>query len=158
MRWYTLDKLPPLDEEGLGDSVPVLATLDGKTVATLAIYDHSIKKWFAMAGGEHRIMDAPLKWAYPEVEEHHHCRICSKSYLTQAEATRCFLEHDENTILRYVAYEIFAAKHFAKGKSEPDVIDHEIWQLIEQLNEKFDFAEVDEHGGVWNKSIRGKKL
>lgn len=60
--------------------------------------------------------------------------------------------------MRYIAFEIFAAKHFAKDKSEPDVIDSEVWQLIEQINEKFGFAEVDECGGVWNKSLRGKKL
>lgn len=93
-----------------------------------------------------------------KLNEHHHCSICSASYPTLDEAKHCFLEHDENTVLRYIAFEIFAAKHFAKDKSEPGVIDHEIWRLIERLNEKYDFAEVDENGAVWNKSIRGKKL
>lgn len=94
----------------------------------------------------------------PELNEHYHCSICSASYPTLGEAKHCFLEHDENTILRYIAFTIFTAKHFAEDKSVPDVIDHEVWRFIEQLNEKFDFAEVDERGGVWNKCIRGKKL
>lgn len=91
------------------------------------------------------------------MEEHYHCPLCSASYPTREEAVNCFLCHTENEILRYIAFEIFSSKHFAKNKKKPKPVDYTVWTLIEQLNEKFNFAEVDD-GAVWNKSIRGKKL
>ena len=91
------------------------------------------------------------------MNEHYHCPLCSVPYATREEATNCLLQHSEGEILRYIAFEIFASKHFSKNKEKPQPVDYTIWSLIEQLNEKFDFAEVD-NGMVWNKSIRGKKL
>lgn len=68
LRWYNATELPPLNEEGLGDSEVVLATFDGETIAKLAIYDYEIEQWFALADGEYRIMDEPLMWAKAIVE------------------------------------------------------------------------------------------
>lgn len=69
MKWYSSKELPPKDEDSVDDSVAVLVTFDGKKISTLAVYDYKIKRWFALAGGDYRIMDKPLKWAYPDVIE-----------------------------------------------------------------------------------------
>lgn len=94
-----------------------------------------------------------------EYLEHHHCYLCGESYPTKKEADKCFWEHSELEILRYVAYELVASRHFAE-KNKSRLCDDEMLftsKFLKQLNEKFNVAEVDEDG-VWSLAIKGKRV
>lgn len=94
------------------------------------------------------------------LSEHYHCNLCGNTFATQAEANKCFWEHTEEEILRWVAYELVCARHFAPASHDGaylrDVaLSH---SFIDELNRRFKVADIDEYGAVWSLAIRGKRL
>ena len=87
--------------------------------------------------------------------EHYHCSLCGQSHPTREAAHACLMSHDEVEILRYIAYEIYCEKHFSPRKKRPTKIPWEVWNIIDEVNEKFEFAKED--GGIWNTVIKGTK-
>lgn len=89
--------------------------------------------------------------------EHYHCSLCGQSYPTREAAHECLVTHTELEILRYIAYEIYCEKSFSRRKKRPVKIPWAVWDIIDEINNKFEFAETEDDGSIWNKVIKGTK-
>ena len=92
--------------------------------------------------------------------EHYHCSICGEGYPSREEAGKCFWDHTELEILRWIAFELVSNCHFAEvGKNPPRRVGVSFsTEFIKKLNEKFRIAEVDEHGLLWSLVIKEKRV
>ena len=92
--------------------------------------------------------------------EHYHCAICGEPYPTLEGTYKCFWEHAELEILRWVAFELVAAHHFAGNNGETLCKDAMTFsaEFVKELNERYQVAEIDENGWVWSLAIKGKRL
>lgn len=68
--------------------------------------------------------------------EHYHCAICGERYPTREGANKCFWEHTELEVLRWIAFEIVAAHHFAGNGGGPLCKDGMVFsaEFVKELN------------------------
>lgn len=92
--------------------------------------------------------------------EHYHCSICGEGYPSREEAGKCFWDHTELEILRWVAFELVSCCHFAEdGENLPRRVEVSFsTRFVKKLNEKFRIAEIDENGLVWSRVMKGKRV
>lgn len=92
--------------------------------------------------------------------EHYHCTLCGERYATVEGADKCFWDHTELEILRWIACELVAAHHLAGIGGSPLCKDALAFsaEFVKDLNERFQVAEIDENGWVWPLAIKGKRL
>lgn len=92
--------------------------------------------------------------------EHYHCTICGESYPSREEAGKCFWDHSELEILRWVAFQLVSCCHFEElGGTPPSRIEVGFsTKFIQTLNERFRIAEIDKNGLVWSLVIKGKRV
>lgn len=92
--------------------------------------------------------------------EHYHCSICGERYPLQEEADKCFWNHTELEILRWIAFELVSSHYFAERGGGPLSRDEMAFstEFLKELNERFRVAEIDENGWVWSLAIKGKRL
>ena len=85
--------------------------------------------------------------------EHYHCALCGEIYPTSEGAVQYFWSHTELEILRWVAFELVAAHHFAGNGEDPLCKDEVAFstEFVKKLNERFRVAEIDENGWVFCK-------
>ena len=67
MKWYTSNILPPLENGCKEESIIVLITYDGKSVACLAMHNYRLKMWYMQTDEDFVRIDAPLMWAYNKI-------------------------------------------------------------------------------------------
>lgn len=92
--------------------------------------------------------------------KHYHCTLCGERYPTVEGADKCFWDHTELEILRWVAVGLVVAHHFA-GTGEGTLSKDDLGfsaEFVKELNERFPVAEIDENGWVWSLAIKGKRL
>ena len=94
----------------------------------------------------------------PKEFEHYHCSICGEGYPSREEAGKCFWNHTELEILRWIAFELVSSCHFAEmEKNSPRRVEVSFsTKFIKRLNERFQIAELDEHGLLWSMVVKGK--
>lgn len=76
MKWYTPDVLPQLECGCKDQSVIVLITYDGESVACLGMYDYRRKMWYMDTHEDFVRTDTPLMWAYNKIALGHEYEDC----------------------------------------------------------------------------------
>lgn len=69
MTWSAPDELlPPVDEDNVDTSAPVVVTFDGKHIAAVAVYDHGVQRWYEASNGKRYLIDTPLLWSCADIK------------------------------------------------------------------------------------------